>query len=135
MKLILLILSIGILSNISFSQKNIEINGVKISSQQVSCNIPSEGFEAEMVLLTIENTSDSVKTVRFSYELYYNGICSTCDSSNTEHSFIQVLNAHESVTGECLNRVNDGLSFLHHLPSHLSEARLSSFELTNISVK
>jgi len=71
MKLNLSILAVCFLGFGLNAQKNIESNGIKISTKQINCNIPAQGYESDLIQLTIENESNTVKTVTYSFELFY----------------------------------------------------------------
>jgi hypothetical protein len=115
------------------AQKNIESNGIKISTKQINCNVPAEGYESDLIQLTIENLSNSEKTVSYRFELFYDGVCSTCDTD--EYVYTQTLQAHEVLVGECLDRIHFGLTIFHHMPSHLSKSMLTDFNIKNVVVK
>lgn len=132
MKLNLTILSICFLGFGLNAQKNIETNGIKISTKQINCNIPAEGYESDLIQLTIENISNSEKTVTYSFELFYDGVCSTCD--HEEYVYTQTLQSHEILAGECLDRTHFGLTIFHHMPAHLTKTTLTDFNIKNVVV-
>ncbi len=132
MKLNLTILSICFLGFGLNAQKNIETNGIKISTKQINCNIPAEGYESDLIQLTIENLSNSEKTVTYSFELFYDGVCSTC--GHEEYVYTQTLQAHEILIGECLDRTHFGLTIFHHMPAHLTKTTLTDFNIKNVVV-
>jgi len=132
MKLNLTILSICFLGFGLNAQKNIETNGIKISTKQINCNIPAEGYESDLIQLTIENLSNSEKTISYSFELFYDGACSTC--GHEEYVYTQILQAHEVLIGECLDRTHFGLTIFHHMPAHLTKTTLTDFNIKNVVV-
>jgi hypothetical protein len=132
MKLNLTILSICFLGFGLNAQKNIETNGIKISTKQINCNIPAEGYESDLIQLTIENLSNSEKTISYSFELFYDGACSTC--GHEEYVYTQTLQAHEILIGECLDRTHFGLTIFHHMPAHLTKTTLTDFNIKNVVV-
>ena len=73
MKLNLTILAFCFLGFGLNAQKNIESNGIKISTKQINCNIPAQGYESDLIQLTITNTTNQVKTIQYSFELYKMG--------------------------------------------------------------
>jgi hypothetical protein len=132
MKLSLTILSCCFFGFGLNAQKNIESNGIKISTKQINCHIPSEGYESDLIQLTIENLSNSEKTVSYRFELFYDGVCSTCETD--EYVYSQTLQAHEVLVGECLDRTHFGLTIFHHMPAHLSKSILTDFNIKNVVV-
>ena len=132
MKLNLTILSFCFLGFGLNAQKNVESNGIKITTNQINCNIPAEGYESDLIQLTIKNETNSVKTVSYSFELFYDGVCATCDSD--EYVYTQVLQPNEVLVGECLDRNHLGLTIFHHMPAHLTKTTLTDFNIKNVVV-
>ena len=64
-------------SSTLFAQKSVTQAGIKITSAPLHCNVPSEGYEADLIALTITNTTNEVKTVSYSFELYYDNNCAS----------------------------------------------------------
>jgi hypothetical protein len=78
MKLYTTIFSLLIGSSALFAQKSINQAGIKITTAPLHCDVPSEGYQADLIALTITNTTNEVKTVSYSFELYYDNNCATC---------------------------------------------------------
>jgi hypothetical protein len=133
MKLNLSILAFCFLGFGLNAQKNIESNGIKISTKQINCTIPAQGYESDLIQLTIENETNSVKTVTYSFELYYDGECATC--GHEEYTYTQILQPKEILVGECLDRTHFGLTIFHHMPAHLTKTTLTDFNIKNVVVK
>jgi hypothetical protein len=133
MKLNLSILAVCFLGFGLNAQKNIESNGIKITTKQINCNIPSQGYESDLIQLTIENETNTVKTVTYSFELFYDDVCATCDKE--EYTYSQTLQPKEVLVGECLDRTHFGLTIFHHMPAHLTKTTLTDFNIKNVVVK
>ena len=75
MKMRLTIIGLLLFSSTSFAQKAVNQAGIEIQTKPLHCNVPSEGYEADLIQLTITNTTNQVKTVNYSFELHYDGAC------------------------------------------------------------
>lgn len=119
-------------SSALFAQKTINQAGVKITTAPLHCDVPSEGYQADLVALTFTNTTNQVKTVTYSFELYYDGNCATC--GHEEYLYTQTLQPLQTISGVCLDR-NPGLTIFDHMPAHLTKTQLTDFNIHNVSVQ
>lgn len=117
----------------SFAQKAISKSGIEIQTKPLHCNVPSEGYEADLIQLTITNTTNQVKTVNYSFELYYDGACATC--GHPEMIYTQTLQPNEKLEGVCLDRNHQGLTIFDHMPSHLTKTQLTTYNIVNVTVQ
>jgi len=81
-----------------------EVNGVQIYAQYVDCNIESEGFFQEFVLLRFVNTTQLPQKIAWQLESWYygpgyEGACATCDKD--EYKFDLHIPAGATITGAC----------------------------------
>jgi hypothetical protein len=53
-------------SSALFAQKSIEQSGIKITTAPLHCDVPSEGYQADLIALTITNITNEVKTLSIS---------------------------------------------------------------------
>ena len=133
MKLYTTIFSLLIGSTALFAQKSINQNGVSITTAPLHCDVPSEGYQADLIALTISNTTSEVKTVSYSFELYYDENCATC--GHEEYLYTQILQPNQTLTGVCLDRNNMGLTIFDHMPAHLTKTKLTDFNIKNVSIQ
>ena len=133
MKMRLTIIGLLLFSTTSFAQKAINQAGIEIQTKPLHCNVPSEGYEADLIQLTITNTTNQVKTVNYSFELHYDGACATCDQP--EMIFTQTLQPKEKLEGVCLDRNHQGLTIFDHMPAHLTKTQLTDYKIVNVTVQ
>jgi len=79
-------------------------NGIEIYTQTVECEIRSEGFHQEFVLLMFVNTTPLNQKIEWQLESWYYGTgyegrCVTCDKD--EYKFSLNIPANSTVTGNC----------------------------------
>ncbi|MEN9700163.1 MAG: hypothetical protein RLZZ301_1361 [Bacteroidota bacterium] len=132
MKINVTLLSVIFCSGLAFGQKSISKNGVTIDTKPLHCNVPSEGYEADLIQLAVVNTTNEVKTITYSFQLYYDGQCATCDQP--EYVYTQVLQPKEKLEGVCLDRTNLGLTIFDHMPANLTKTQLTDFNIIHVSV-
>ena len=116
-----------------YAQKSIDQSGIKITTAPLHCEVPSEGYEADLIALTITNTTNEVKTVSYSFELYYDENCATC--GHAENIYTYTLQPQQILTGVCLDRNNFGLTIFDHMPAHLTKTKLTDFNIQNVTVQ
>lgn len=133
MKMRLTIIGLLLFSATSFAQKAVNKAGIDIQTKPLHCNVPSEGYEADLIQLTITNTTNQVKTIQYSFELYYDGVCATCD--HPEMVFTQTLQPQEKLEGVCLDHNRQGLTIFDHMPAHLTKTKLTDFKIVNVTVQ
>jgi hypothetical protein len=133
MKLRFIIFSLLLGGSSLFAQKSIDQNGIKISTAPLHCNVPSEGYEADLIALTITNTTNEIKTISYSFELYYDNNCATC--GHDEYLYSQTLQPLQTLQGICLDHNNMGLTIFDHMPAHLTKTTLTDFNIKNVTVQ
>ena len=133
MKMRLTIIGLLLFSATSFAQKSVSKSGIEIQTKPLHCNVPSEGYEADLIQLTITNTTNQVKVVTYSFELYYDGVCATCQQSETVYT--QTLQPKEKLEGVCLDRNRQGLTIFDHMPAHLTKTQLTDFKIVGVTVQ
>lgn len=119
-------------SGAAFAQKIVNQGGIEITTAPLHCDVPSEGYQADLIALTIVNTTNQVKIVQYSFELYYDGNCATC--GHDEYFYTQTLEPKQTLTGVCLDRNHMGLTIFDHMPAHLTKTQLTDFNIQNVSV-
>jgi hypothetical protein len=133
MKLYTTIFSLFIGSSALFAQKSINQAGIKITTAPLHCDVPSEGYQADLISLTITNTTNEVKTVSYSFELYYDNNCATC--GHDEYLYTQTLQPNQTLQGVCLDRNNMGLTIFDHMPAHLTKTQLTDYNILHVTVQ
>jgi hypothetical protein len=133
MKMRLTFIGLLLFSATSFAQKSVSKSGIEIQTKPLHCNVPSEGYEADLIQLTITNTTNQVKVVNYSFELYYDGNCATC--GHPEMVYTQTLQPQEKLEGVCLDRNRQGLTIFDHMPAHLTKTQLTDFKIVSVTVQ
>ncbi len=108
---------------------------VTISYKVVDCDF-NQGFDQQLVLLKYVNNSNQKVILDFNTELYYNGVCKTCNMN--EYRFSVSLNANETIEGECAYGQGGELQFFSksidkkvQLSEELTDFELTEFNLTS----
>ena len=117
----------------AFAQKTVNQGGIEITTAPLHCDVPSEGYQADLIALTIVNTTDQVKIVQYSFELHYDGNCATC--GHDEYFYTQTLKPKQTLTGVCLDRNHMGLTIFDHMPAHLTKTQLTDFKIVSVTVQ
>lgn len=133
MKLLTTFLGVLLASQSIFAQKSIDQAGVKISTAPLHCDVPAQGYVADLIALTITNTTNEVKTISYSFELHYDGNCATC--GHDEYRYTQLLQPQETLQGICLDRNYLGLTIFDHMPAHLAATQLTDYQIRNVIVE
>jgi hypothetical protein len=105
MKKQIIIIFLILNSSILFSQSNDwilykQIDDVKISYQNVKC-YPKQGFDAEKIIIKIQNTSKSTQLVSWKQELWYNDKCHNCDLESEEFFHAITIDGNSEIQGDC----------------------------------
>ncbi|MEN9743138.1 MAG: hypothetical protein RLZZ65_943 [Bacteroidota bacterium] len=133
MKMRFSIIGLLFFSTFSFAQKSVNVSGIDIQTKPLHCSVPAEGYEADLIQLSITNNTNQVKTVSYSFELYYDGVCANCE--HPEMTFTQVLQPKSKLEGVCLDRERQGLTIFDHMPAHLTKTQLTDYKILNVKVQ
>jgi hypothetical protein len=108
--------------------------GFQIDYKLSKCD-PEIGYDQELILLKVKNTSAQKATISWHAILYYNGVCKTCDYPE-EYTFSVELNANEEIEGVCGIYEKTSLQiFLKFLDDrYTGGSRLSDFHLKNSTI-
>lgn len=109
-----------------------EENGVKVFKVTEEVHDTANDFHAEYVLLRLENTNASAVTVTWNHELYYDGTCRTCASSD-EYSFEFHLEPGASVEGKAQVGAKNGLRIYSKFLT-VKRSELTDFKIKNLTV-
>ncbi len=113
-----------------------EVSGVTVDYKFTECNIPSEGYFRELVLLRLTNNNDYDVIVDWDIVKWYGLQCVNCDMSNPEqHRTVEVI-ANSIREGTCaLDEFPRMKLFSKFLNYDMSDGELTNFQLENITVK
>jgi hypothetical protein len=78
-----------------------ETTNVLVNYQYVECNVPADGLYADYVFLQFENKTNKTITISWEPELYYGGICATCNASGFEKKYTISLAPQETKIPNC----------------------------------
>ncbi len=114
-----------------------EVNGVQIYAQYVDCNLESEGFFQEYVLLRFVNTTQLPQRISWQLESWYTGPgyegrCVTCDKE--EYRFSLELAAGGTKTGSCDLHSPQKMKVFSKFLNYDTEVGLTKFNIAVIDV-
>lgn len=114
----------------------IEKDGIQLFYKFEECNIPSEGYYREMVLLKIINNNPQDKEISWDIVLWYKENCVNCDLSNIEQKRNISIPGNAQMEATCALEEGQTLKmFSKFLNYKFDDWELSHFELRNFSVK
>lgn len=135
----LLLFSLFFISAASFSSNgdkewtlHKEVNGIQIYYKYIDCNIPSEGYYREQVLLKFVNTTQTPLKIRWQKEAWYEGKCTSCGKD--EYKFELEIPAGETVVGDCDIYSPSKLKIFSKFLDLKSEVHLEKFNIAVIDV-
>lgn len=109
-----------------------EVSGVQIYYKYTECNIPSEGYYREQVLLKFVNTTQTPLKIRWQRESWYEGKCTTCGID--EYKFSLKIPAGETIEGICDIYSNQDLKIFSKFLDLKSNVQLEKFNVAVIDV-
>jgi hypothetical protein len=77
------------------------IDGVQLFTMKVNCITTKGGFDRDLVLIKVINTTNTIKSVSWKEALWYNDKCVTCNSSSLEYLRELSLPPNAELAGEC----------------------------------
>jgi len=111
-------------------------NGINISYKKVHCDMNS-GYDQEIYVLKFENTNAYKVSVIWDLELWFDGVCSTCEDPNGEYHKVIALKPGEVSEGSCTDGPNNELYFFSRFDDANftgKDVRLTDFNLANMMV-
>jgi hypothetical protein len=105
-----------------------------VSYEYTTCNMPSEGINAEYVFLQFKNTTNKTIIVEYSQELNYNGKCFNCDGKNAEMNHRFILKPYEIKQGSCEPGTEESVRIFSKRFDIDVKSTLSDFNIKNIVV-
>lgn len=109
-----------------------EVNGIQIYYKYVDCNIPSEGYYQEIVLLKFVNTTQTPLKIKWQREAWYEGKCSSCGQD--EYKFDLQIPAGETIVGDCELRTSSKFKIFSKFLDLKSNVKLEKFNIAVIEV-
>lgn len=123
----------------TFGQINAENNkyndsGVDVTVSIFDCINKSTGIDKSILGIEIINSNDYPVSVLFTKELWYNNICSTCNTNSDENSVKVTIQKQSTLVGNCDSKIKDLIVFVKML--NLDNVReLTNYEFKNIKVE
>jgi len=92
-------------SSILFSQSDDwtlykQVDDLEIYYQNIKC-YPTQGFDAEKIIIKIRNTSENTQSISWKQELWYNEKCHNCDSNAEEFFHTISIKPNSEIQGDC----------------------------------
>ena len=109
-----------------------EVNGIQIYYKYVECNIPSEGYYQEQVLLKFVNTTQTPLKIKWQREAWFQGKCTSCGKD--EYKFELNIPAGESIVGDCDIYSPSKLKIFSKFLDLKSEVKLEKFNIDVLEV-
>ena len=108
-------------SSVIFEDQMISIEGTL-----TECDNKTQGIDNSYVILKITNKTQQTRSFKIQQDLFYDGVCSTCNSD--EYLFTFTLAPGQVLKGNCYEN-NQKLKLYHHMPEHLSPVKLTNYQL------
>ncbi len=141
--LLLAILLLAVTATTTHAQKNDEWrtvkeeNGIVVKFKYTDCD-PEAGFDQESVLLQVTNTTNDVLTVDWDLQLWYNGVCKTCEDPYGEYVRTIEIGAGAVMEGTCSIRGDYRFNIFSKFTDPNFKGKnpdeLTRFELANFKV-
>lgn len=109
-------------------------SGVNFYYKHINCDDPANGLYQESIVIRIENTNNKSVDVSFNSKLWYDGAM-TQDGTNPENEVNLQIAANDDIFGECGQHGVNELKIFIGFTDKEDVSRLTSFALTNITVK
>ena len=108
---------------------------VVFTANKVDCVIPEQGVYAEYVLFKLRNKTSSRIEVSFYVDTYRNGTCTNCDHESRDRKRILILEANQSLEGNCNAGYNNGLKAFSKWLRLPNESYLTKLEVSDVHIK
>ena len=99
---------------------------ILIEGTLTECDNKTQGIDNSYVILKITNKTRSASNFNIHQDLFYDGVCSTCNSD--EYLFNFSLTPGQILKGTCYEN-NQSLKLYHSMPEHLSPVKLTDYQL------
>jgi hypothetical protein len=109
-------------------------SSLEVSYNKEICS-PSIGFDQEVLSMSFKNLTSENLRVSWHFQLYYNGLCKTCDYPN-EYSFELLLLPNEMLSGDCFVADQRLVVFSKFVDSgYKGNAQLTGVNLGNLVIQ
>lgn len=107
---------------------------ISIEYKYIECN-PSIGYDSEFIVFKITNLSAGNITLNWNMNLYYNGVCKTCDYLD-EYGYSLTIPKGQDIEGDCtLESIHQVKIFSKFIDSQAKNtALLTAFEFGNLTL-
>jgi hypothetical protein len=112
-----------------------ELAGVKVYTQIDECHDFKNGTHYEYIMLKFVNTTLSNKKIKWVENLYYNGICNTCDGNSDKQVYEFELASKQIKQGNCELDENDMFRIFNRFLNYTDKPVLTKFELINFEIE
>ena len=99
---------------------------ILIEGTLTECDNKTQGIDNSYVILKITNKTQSAINFNIHQDLFYDGVCRTCNSD--EYLFNFSLTPGQILKGNCYEN-NQSLKLYHSMPEHLSPVKLTDYQL------
>ena len=100
---------------------------IKIEGTLTECDNKTQGIDNSYVILKITNKTQQARNFNIHQDLFYDGVCRTCNSD--EYLFNFSLTPGQVLKGTCYEN-NQSLKLYHSMPEHLSPVKLTDYQLS-----
>jgi len=113
----------------SYSQSN----GVEVFYKSIT-ETPANTDVKEYIILKIVNSNQQAVQINWDLEVWYNGICRSCNlSPNSGYHYQFQLNAGQTLNGS--QSTVEGLKFFSRFPNRAGAKGLTQFNLANFNIQ
>lgn len=131
----ILIYSLNILSqNTITDSEYYSDKDISISLRPQNCIDKKRGTAKQYYFIEIVNKSNKELNVSFKKELWFDGVCQTCNINSEEYYSSIILSANETVSGSCEN-MDKKLRIFSKMLNLDKVRKLTKYELKNIKVE
>jgi hypothetical protein len=111
------------------------VDGVQIYLKKVDCNDEANGIFQEMILVRFVNTTQ--KNLRLSWDmlLWYDGKCTTCESTDGEYHYVVALEAGGIKEGICTAGSPGELRFFVRFLNYDHIPVMTQYRMADFTVK
>jgi hypothetical protein len=109
-------------------------SGIDISYKFADCHLAKFNWEQRWVLLKVENTSGATKSIDWDAQMWFDGVCKTCNDPNGEYHRTLIVDGGQTLEAECDLNVDGRMFFFIKFNDKPNVEELTRFELANFVV-
>jgi len=98
------------------------------------CINSAKGTAKQYLFIEIINSSTSNMIVSFDKEMWYDGVCQTCESSSNEYKVEVTVPANSKIAGDC-DSTDKNLRIFSKMLNLNKVRKLTKYELKNINIE